>query len=498
MSISLLLPTLLKHTDEASASFPALPVTGLTADSRAVAAGYLFAALPGMARDGRAYIADAVARGATTILVPADTAPLDLPTGIAVIRAKEPRLTLARIAAAFYPQQPQTIVAVTGTSGKTSAVQFARELWQNLHYKAASIGTLGVIGGREKTYGTLTTPDAITLHKTLDQLAQEGITHTAMEASSHGLSMYRLDAVKIKTAGFTNLSRDHLDYHGTMEAYWAAKRRLFFDLLPHDGHAVINVDNETGATLAKDLRQSGHPVLTYGATGADLTLKAVQPVGDGLQLIASILGKLYDFKLPVMGQFQAHNALCALGMVIASGQNDVAAAVTAIANVSGVPGRLELAGRHKNGAYVFVDYAHKPDALEQVLTAIRPHVQARQGGKLIVLFGCGGNRDAGKRPMMGQIAQRLADKIIVTDDNPRHESPATIRAAIIAGCTPSPTLIEIDDRAVAIRQAVRNLHPGDVLVIAGKGHETGQIIGDVTLPFDDAEIARTALMDTAA
>jgi UDP-N-acetylmuramoyl-L-alanyl-D-glutamate--2,6-diaminopimelate ligase len=492
------LSQLLIKTEQAHSQIQEQMISGITADSRAVKPGFLFAALPGTKHDGRTYISEAINKGAAALLVPAAT---ELPADaakVSVIIAREPRLTLAQIAAAFYARMPGTIAAVTGTNGKTSTAQFTRQIWAALGKSAASIGTLGIISPQWTHDGSLTTPDAITLHKTLDQLAGNGVTHLAMEASSHGLSMYRLDAVKVKTAGFTNLTRDHLDFHGTMESYFAAKARLFDEVLASGGVAVLNADTPQATTLAELAHKVGRKTISYGEAGHDLKLLALTPQSHGQLLSLDIMGKKYEILMPVAGKFQTWNALCALGMVIAAGESNIAAAVEALGKISGVRGRLELVGTHPSGASIFVDYAHTPDALETVLTAIKPHVDSKAGGKLLVVFGCGGNRDRGKRPVMGEIAQRLAERVIVTDDNPRKEVADEIRREILTGCRPDKNLSEIGDRAAAIQQAIKELRRGDVLIIAGKGHEPGQIVGDVVLPFDDATVAQQALREGAA
>jgi UDP-N-acetylmuramoyl-L-alanyl-D-glutamate--2,6-diaminopimelate ligase len=464
-------------------------IKGITADSRGIKPGFLFIAIPGTKNDGRTFIADAVARGAVAVLAPEKTT---IPPGVTLVTAKDLRRATSVIASTFYPRQPDTIVAVTGTSGKTSTAQFTREIWQALGRKSASIGTLGLVTNEETRYGSLTTPDPITLHQLLDESAASGITHMAMEASSHGLVLNRLDHVKVKAGGFTNLSRDHLDYHENMENYFAAKLRLFTDIVTPDGAAVLNADSPEFHRIADVAEARGLRVISYGSKGKQIKLKELKPDIKGQTLRLDLFGKPQDVLLPVMGGFQAWNAMCALGLVIASGE-DAAKAAQALAKLTGVPGRLELAGFSKSGGAVFIDYAHKPDALENVLKAMRSHVTAHAGAKLGVIFGCGGNRDAGKRPLMGEIAQKLADWVIVTDDNPRNENPDAVRREILAGCKTGPTLAEIGDRAKAIEAGIKQLHKDDVLIIAGKGHESGQIVGDKTLPFDDADVARKAL-----
>ena len=464
-------------------------VTDITADSRQVKSGFLFIAIPGTKNDGRAFIDEAIKRGAVAVMAPPDT---NIPAPAAHIATNDMRLATSIIAARFFPRQPQTIAAITGTSGKTSTAQFTRELWHALGFKSASIGTLGFISSDESHYGSLTTPDAITLHSLLDESVGKGITHMVMEASSHGLALHRLDNVKLKAGGFTNFSRDHLDYHATMESYLAAKMRLFTEVIAPGGTAVLNADIPEFETLAQAANGHSLKVISYGKKSREIRLLSATPHTQGQMLKVELFNQTHEVLLPVIGAFQAWNGLCAVGLAIACGAPPEKA-LSALGKVSGVPGRLQLAGTSPKGSAVFVDYAHKPDALENVLAALRPHVEAHQDAKLGVIFGCGGNRDKGKRPIMGGIAQRLADWVIVTDDNPRHEEPATIRREVLAGCTPAASLHEIGDRAKAIETGIAQLGAHDVLVIAGKGHESGQIVGDEVHPFDDAEVARQFL-----
>ena len=464
-------------------------IRGLTADSRAVRPGFLFAALPGSKLDGRSFVDDAVARGAVAVLTD-DPAPL-LRLGrqhppVHVIFDANPRRRLARMAARFYAPQPETLVAVTGTNGKTSVTAFARQIWRQLGHRAASLGTIGIVGPDFEQPGALTTPDPVTLHRELNILARSGIDHVALEASSHGLDQYRLDGLELSAAAFTNLTRDHLDYHRDMEAYFRAKARLFTELLPPDATAVLNADSAEAARLGQLCRQRGQTVLTFGtAPGADLRLVAARPLDARQELRLQVFGEHRELVLPLVGGFQASNALAALGLAIATGA-PVERALDALAALEGVPGRLQHVATHPNGAPVIVDYAHTPDALETVLDALRAHCR----GRLVVVFGCGGERDAGKRPQMGEIAQRLADRVIVTDDNPRGEDAAAIRRAILARC---PGAEEVGDRAQAIRRGLALLEPGDMLLLAGKGHERGQIVAGVTHPFEDAAAAREAV-----
>ena len=459
-------------------------VTGLTADSRAVKPGHLFAALPGTKVDGRQFIQAALEAGAVGVLAESaqdlDALARRTPP-VYVVADANPRRRLALMAAKLYAPQPATIAAVTGTNGKTSTASFARQIWGMLGRSAGSMGTLGVVAPGYEKPGSLTTPDPVTLHQELQRLAQSGVSHLCLEASSHGLDQFRLDGLEVQIAAFTNLTRDHLDYHQSMEAYFAAKARLFDVVMKPGGAAILNADVAKTGELVVLCRRHGHRVITFGESDdAELRLLARRPTTDGQALTLEAAGRRYEIALPLAGAFQAMNVLAALGIVIASGEKP-ADAIATLTRLGGVPGRLQ-----RVGPQVYVDYAHTPDALETVLQALRPHAEKR----LVCVFGAGGDRDAGKRPLMGEVVARLADVAIVTDDNPRSEDPATIRAAILAAC---PGAREIGDRAEAIETAVRELAPGDVLVIAGKGHERGQIIKGVTHPFDDAEIARAAL-----
>jgi UDP-N-acetylmuramoyl-L-alanyl-D-glutamate--2,6-diaminopimelate ligase len=454
-------------------------ITGLTADSRAVEPGFLFAALPGTKIDGRSYIDAAIADGAAAILAPEGTEPPR--EDVAMVTSPDPRAALAHIAAAFYRDQPDTIAAVTGTNGKTSVAHFTRQIWSLLGRQAVSMGTLGLQLPDSSVKPTLTTPDPVSLHADLAELARNGASHVVMEASSHGLDQRRMDGVKLRAAGFTNLSRDHLDYHGTFENYLAAKTRLFVDLLPEDGIAVLNADIPEFAGLSAAFNGE---TISYGRNGAELKLHDAMPTQDGTHLSLEAFGTRHEIDLPLAGVFQTYNVLCAAGLVIACGENS-ADVIACLSRLQGVPGRLEFAGS-VNGAGVYIDYAHTPDALENVLSAIRPHTSAR----LSVIFGCGGDRDRGKRPMMGRIAAEHADIAIVTDDNPRSETASAIRQEIMAA---APGAQEIGDRAKAIAYAVSQLNQGDILIIAGKGHETGQIIGDEIRPFDDLLVARDTI-----
>ncbi len=459
-------------------------ILGLTSDSREVKPGYLFAALPGVRDNGRRHVDDALARGAVAILT--DDTPLERSIGVPIIADPKPRSRLAGMAARFYAPQPATIAAVTGTNGKTSVVVFTRQIWAAQGLKAASLGTIGLVAPGMVQPGALTTPDPVKLHALLRDLTRAGIEHVALEASSHGLDQFRLDGLTLAAAAFTNLTRDHLDYHGNMAHYFAAKRRLFAELLPASASAVINADDEYGRTLIGVAKARGQHVITYGtADDAELRLISASPAARGLLVDIAVRGRRHRLDLPLLGTFQAMNALAAVGLAIATG-TPAADALGVLPRLEGVPGRMELAATHPGGALLIVDYAHTPDALETALKALRPHATKR----LVVVFGCGGDRDAGKRPQMGAIAARLADIVIVTDDNPRSEEPAIIRRAILAAC---PGGREIGDRRAAIRAAAKLLEPGDVLLIAGKGHEAGQIVGARTLPFDDRIEAQAAV-----
>lgn len=462
-------------------------ITGITCDSRLVEPGFLFAALPGLRADGRAFVADAVNRGAAAILAPPGTASGESAASVPLITDDNPRRLYALMAARLHAGQPETVVAVTGTNGKTSVAAFARQIWTRLGCRAASFGTLGIQSPDGDIPGRLTTPDPADLHRSLKSLADAGVSCLAMEASSHGLAQFRLDGVRLSAAAFTNLSRDHLDYHGSLDAYLDAKLRLFRDLLPAGAPAVINADDPYSRKVADTCRDHGLRVMTYGAAGDAIRLGAVEPRAEGQRLRIAVDGVESTVELPLIGGFQAENALCALGLVIATG-GDADAAVAALGRLTGAPGRLQLVAVRANGAPVYIDYAHTPDALENVLAALRPHV----AGSLSLVFGCGGDRDAGKRPEMGAVAARLADRVVVTDDNPRGEEAAAIRRQILAAC---PGAREIGDRAAAIRDAVAALDTGDLLVVAGKGHEPGQIVGDTVLPFDDADHVRAAVAE---
>ncbi|WP_062012102.1 UDP-N-acetylmuramoyl-L-alanyl-D-glutamate--2,6-diaminopimelate ligase [Aureimonas sp. AU4] len=462
-------------------------IRGLTADSRAVKPGDLFAALPGTKGDGASYVAEARAKGAAAVLLPLD-APAPQAGG-AVLRAPDARRALALMAARFHGAQPEHVVAVTGTSGKTSIAAFTRQIWTTLGLKAASIGTTGVVSPTRDDYGTLTTPDPVALSLLMRELADEGVTHAAMEASSHGLEQRRLDGVRLRAAGFSNLGRDHMDYHATVEEYFAAKMRLFDTLLPKGSPAVIFADDRWSGAAVEAAQRAGMTVMTVGRDGGFLKLKRLEHERNRQVAEIDAAGRLHRIVLPLAGEFQMSNALVAAGLAVAGGVN-VDDVLPALETLRGAPGRLDLAATTAEGAPVFVDYAHKPEALENVLAAVRPFTT----GRVIAVIGCGGDRDRGKRPIMGAIAERLADVVIVTDDNPRSEEPATIRAAILED---APKAEEIADRREAIRHAVMMARSGDTVVVAGKGHENGQTVGTVTLPFSDHEEVRRAVGEAA-
>ena len=463
-------------------------ITGVTADSRKVRPGSIFAALKGVALDGADFAPQAVAAGARAVLAaPSVALP---PLGVPVLRAEDPRRALALIAVRFHPRQPEHIVAVTGTSGKTSVAAFARQIFEAAGYEAASIGTVGIVTNKTTRYGNLTTPDPVALHQVLERLAGEAITHLAMEASSHGLEQRRLDGVRLRAAGFTNLGRDHMDYHATPAAYLAAKLRLFADILPPAGTAVINLDSPVADEVIAVARRRGQRLIGVGVAGAEIRLRRVEADRFRQRLDVEAFGRRHDVLLPLAGAFQASNALMAAGLAIAAGVPELTAFET-LEGLTGAPGRLERVGETGEGALIYVDYAHKPEALTSALNALRPLTR----GRLIVVFGAGGDRDPGKRPLMGRAATDAADVVIVTDDNPRSERPAAIRAAILAG---APGAIEIADRGGAIEAAIGMLEAGDVLCIAGKGHETGQIVGKDILPFSDHAVVAAVLARRAA
>jgi UDP-N-acetylmuramoyl-L-alanyl-D-glutamate--2,6-diaminopimelate ligase len=466
-------------------------INGLTCDSRQVGPGFIFAALPGQNLDGRDYITNAISRGAVCVLAPPDTTlPKDsinslTGTPISLLRHSKPRRQYALMASLFYEAQPNTICAVTGTNGKTSVVTFLSQIWAGLGYKAASLGTLGVSAKGFESNGKMTTPDPVELHRNLRDLSNSGIDHLALEASSHGLHQHRLDGVRVQAAAFTNLTQDHLDYHGSMDKYLASKLRLFTEIITPDGTVVINKDGGYADAVQAVCRSRGLKTISYGEKNSDICLNANETVSDGHHLKVSVFGSCIDVRLPLMGSFQVSNALAAAALAIADGENPKQV-IAQFEQLKGALGRMELVGQSTKGALVFVDYAHTPDALSNVLRALRPHVT----NKLHLVFGCGGERDPDKRSIMGALAHSLADVVIVTDDNPRTESPSKIRAQVLAS---APSAIEISDREEAIHESVSGLDKGDILVIAGKGHEIEQLVNNEIRPFNDISVARDAI-----
>lgn len=466
-------------------------ISSITSDSRHVAPGALFAALPGTRDDGSRYVAEAITRGAVAVLASqplADAVDRDIP----LIVDPQPHRRLAKIAAAFHAPQPRFVAAVTGTNGKTSVASFTRQLWRLVGLPAASLGTLGLEMNGEHRPGTLTTPEPTELHRIVSQVAGRGIDRLVIEASSHGLHQYRVDGLTISAAAFTNITRDHYDYHSDYREYFAAKARLFLELLASDGLAVLNADTPDIEGLRGDLEARGIEIIDVGRSAGRYRLTGTRATENGQDLTIDIDGRAHHIHSPLIGQFQGINLLMALALAVAGGAGHEEA-LQALPRVVGAPGRMQHIVDHPSGAGAYVDYAHTPDALAHALDAIRPHAR----GKVAVVFGCGGDRDPGKRALMGAIADRLADRLYVTDDNPRSEAPAPIRHAIIEGAS-SSRVREIADRREAIFEAFSELQSGDVLIVAGKGHETGQIVGDKVLPFDDAAVlreARTSLGD---
>ena len=478
----------LSHLLGVDAPLPAsgdIHIAGLTADSREVKPGFLFAALPGVKVDGAAFIDKAFAAGAVAVICKSGSYAGSRP----VIAVENPRHLLAVMAARFYDKQPDTIVAVTGTNGKTSVAVFVRQIWEAMGFRAASLGTIGVVGPSDSNYATkylgATTPDPVAVAKLVADLRDDHVSHLAIEASSHGLEQNRLDGLRLTAGAFTNLTRDHLDYHGTLENYFAAKLLLFTRLLSQGAGAVINMDSDHATGVLAAANKAGLSVFRVGHKGVELRLLEVRPAGLGQMLTLETANGVRQVALPLSGDFQVSNALVAAGLVIASG-GELELTLHALESLKGARGRLELVGTSASGGNVFVDYAHTPDALENVLHALRPTTR----GKLIVVFGCGGDRDKGKRPLMGEIASRLADHVIVTDDNPRSEAPEIIRREIVGGATKAEN---IGDRAKAIKAAVDAMRGGDVLLVAGKGHEEGQQVGAKLLPFVDHDAVRAAL-----
>ena len=469
-----------------SAMKASVEILGLASDSRDVRPGYLFAALPGTNADGAAFVKDAVARGAVAVLgKPAIKSQVET-LGVRFIGDENPRRALSRQAAQFFKLQPKIIAAVTGTKGKSSVVAFVREIWTALGKPAASLGTVGLVSPRGEIALKHTTPDPVEIHRLLAKLKEDGVDRLALEASSHGLDQFRLDGVEIAAAAFTNITRDHMDYHGDFEHYLAAKLRLFGELVRPGGIVVVNSDAAHADHFLGTARARGLKVLTVGEKGETIKLLSRTGHGDSQTLKLSHDGRQIEVKLPLLGDFQASNALVAAALAIGLDE-EPAKVFAALAQLMGAPGRLQRVAWAASGASIYVDYAHTPDSLEKVLTAIRPHV----AGKLHVIFGCGGDRDKGKRPLMGEVAARLADRVIITDDNPRSENAAAIRREALAG---APGAREIADRGEAIHTAIASLERGDILVVAGKGHETGQIVGTEVRPFSDtSEAIRAAL-----
>ena len=458
-------------------------VYGITADSRQVGQGFAFFAIPGAKADGARYANDAVARGASVVVGEGERPP-ELLARISYIRVPDVRRALALSAAKVFPRQPKTMVAVTGTNGKTSVASFVRQIWAALGEQAANVGTIGLVTPSGEVAGSLTTPDSVSLHELLDRLAETGVTHMAMEASSHGLDQKRLDGVRLAAGAFTNLTRDHLDYHKTFDEYRAAKMRLFDTLLPAGAAAIADADEEDASQVEAITKQKGLRYFSVGRAGKNLQLVTSKIDGFAQQLEILADSTKHSVRLPLVGAFQVSNALVAAGLAIATG-SDTKKVLAALENLKGASGRLEFAGE-KNGAPIFIDYAHTPDALENALTALRPYVK----GKLAVVLGAGGDRDPGKRPLMGAAAAKHADQIYVTDDNPRSEEPSEIRRAIMKEARGA---VEIGDRTEAVRKAVQDLKQGDVLLVAGKGHETGQILRDRTIPYTDHDAVKAAL-----
>ena len=476
-----------------SADFNDVRISGITCDSSAVHEGYLFAAIPGSQRDGRQFIPDALSRGAAAVLAPPGTLIGSSDIRVPLLIDKNPRQQYAKMAARFYDKQPKKITCVTGTNGKTSVVSFLLQIWATAGHKAASIGTLGVeLGGYPDGVAPklhydsdLTTPDPADLHRNLAELSANRIEYVGLEASSHGLAQYRLDGIKPLAAAFTNLTRDHFDYHGDEKRYLAAKLRLFSEILVDHGAMIINADAPEAEVLRIIAAKRQLRVIDYGIAAEDLVLLRNEVDGPNQNLELKLFGVRYQVRFPLPGDFQVANALAAVGLGVATGV-PIETAMMAVADFKSIRGRLECVTKHPNGAAIYVDYAHTPNALKNVLETLKPHVD----GALHLVFGCGGDRDSGKRYEMGSVAASTADHIIITDDNPRSEDPAQIRREIIAGCGEAK---EIKDRAEAIFTAVSALKSGDILIVAGKGHESGQIINDQIFPFDDADVIRRSV-----
>lgn len=463
--------------------FDTIDVTGLTLDSRKVEPGFVFAALPGVSVHGRQFAAKAVASGAVAVLSDAKIDDVNVP----VIVDADPAALLARMAKRFHGGQPEHVVAITGTNGKSSTVDFLRQIWEAAGIEGASLGTLGVARKGETVTTGYTTPDSVALHQALHRLKAEGVTHLAMEASSHGLKQRRMEAVDLSIGAFTNLTQDHLDYHPDFEDYFASKARLFTERLPVGAPAIINVDTPWGEQMAELAAGRGLDVVTVGWRGGDLQICEVVPRPASQDIVVKWAGRERAIEVPFVGEFQVLNAVQAAAIALTEGL-DADLVFSALAGLEGVPGRLEKVGETRDKAPVLVDYAHTPDGLDKLLRAARPHTR----GRVIIVFGCGGDRDPTKRRPMGEIAAAEADLVVVTDDNPRSENPAAIRAQIMQGC---PLATEIADREAAIRHGVSLLQDGDCLLVAGKGHETGQTIAGTVQPFDDRDVSRRALSD---
>jgi UDP-N-acetylmuramoyl-L-alanyl-D-glutamate--2,6-diaminopimelate ligase len=487
-SSKLLLPKLINDSVTIDAQFNNTEINGITLDSRKVQSGFLFAALKGANTDGTKFINSAIKAGAVAILCDSEYKE-ELPNNICLIRTDKPRKLFSEMASRFYNNQPDIIAAVTGTNGKTSVVHFCREIWKVLGKHAASVGTVGIEDSEGKVdfdrSNFLTTPDPVKLRKIISQLADKGVSHMAMEASSHGLHQYRPDGLDIKVAAFTNLTHDHLDYHGTFDNYLEAKMRLFTEVMDSNGVAVLNSDIEQFEYLETQCQKRGLTVFSYGkysrARSNYIDIFDILNTAEGQQISFEVLGRVYNINTSLIGEFQAYNMLCAMAIVIASGAN-VDEAAFALEQVDCVPGRMERVTKPTSDFSVFVDYSHTPDALQKALDVLKPLTK----GKLWVVFGCGGDRDRAKRPIMGKIASEIADNVVVTDDNPRNENPESIRQEILNGATVAK---EIGGRKEAIYYAISKLQKGDVLLIAGKGHEKTQTIGEQVLPFDDVQVA---------
>lgn len=461
-----------------------LEICGVTSDSREVKPGYLFATLDNGVTSGEQYIPQAIQAGASVILT--KTKPLDVSKNTLFVLTENPNKMFGIILKNFYHSQPQNIAAITGTNGKTSIADFVRQMICALDNNAASMGTLGLIKNNQAPlpYNN-TTPGAMTIHKTLKELKQEGVDYLIMETSSHGICQYRISGVDFKVAGFTNLTQDHLDFHKTMQNYYEAKKLLFTEIMPRGGTAVLNADIEVFDDLKNACLNAGHNVISYGHKGKDIQVLNEEPLNNGQNITINYFGKNYDLFVPLAGDFQVMNILCALGIASAlTGKKEEL--LPLVPQIKGAKGRLQYIGTTAKGGTVYVDYAHTPDAIENILISMRSHTQH----KLHILFGCGGDRDKTKRPIMGKIAQNLADFVYVTDDNPRTENPETIRQEIMQGC---PQALNIGDREKAIAFAIGKLEKGDILLVAGKGHETGQYINGKVLPFNDQEVVEKYL-----